>query len=160
MFDRLLEACAALAAFILAAIVAGIAVNVFTRNVLGAPIYGLLDLVEYGLLLVTFLGAPWVLRQGAHVVVDLLIGALPPAPARFLARAMAAVGLCATLVLIWYAWEAVSISFARGSAIRTAFVTPEWIVLSVLPLTFILMACEFTRQIFHPLTRGAAKTGL
>ncbi len=160
MFDRLLEACAALAAFILAAIVAGIAVNVFTRNALGAPIYGLLDLVEYGLLLVTFLGAPWVLRQGAHVVVDLLIGALPPAPARLLARAMAAVGLCATLVMIWYAWEAVSVSFARGSAIRPAFVTPEWIVLSVLPLPFSLMACEFARQIFHPLTRGAAKTGL
>ncbi|NNE52782.1 MAG: TRAP transporter small permease [Sulfitobacter sp.] len=160
MFDRVLNACATLAALILAAIVVGIAMNVVLRNAFGAPIYGLLDLVEYGLLLVTFLGAPWVLSQSAHVVVDLVTGALPASKARILARLMALVGLLASLLMIWYAWEAAAISFARGSKIRTAFIIPEWWVLSVMPLAFTLIAAEFARQILHPPTRGDAQSGL
>lgn len=160
MFDRLLQACAALAALILAAIVIGISLNVLLRNLFGAPIYGLLDLVEYGLLVVTFLGAPWVLSQSAHVVVDLVTGALPHAAARQLARAMSAVGLVATLVMVWYALQAVTTSYARGSMIRTAFDTPEWWVLSVMPVAFLLIAAEFLRQIVHPPSRGDAQAGL
>lgn len=160
MFDRLLTACAALAALILALIVAGITLNVLMRNLLGTPIYGLLDLVEYGLLLVTFLGAPWVLSQSAHVVVDLVTGALPTPIATQLARLMALVGLVASLVMVWYAWEAAATSFARGSKIRTAFVTPEWWVLSVMPFTFCLIAAEFARQILRPGRRGDNQSGL
>ena len=160
MFDRVLNACAAVAALILAAIVIGIALNVVLRNAFGAPIYGLLDMVEYGLLLVTFLGAPWVLSQSAHVVVDLVTGALPPAQARLLARLMAIVGLLASLVMIWYAFEAAQTSYQRGSMIRTAFIIPEWWVLSVMPFAFCLIAAEFARQIIRPPSRGDAQSGL
>ncbi|MDF1727572.1 MAG: TRAP transporter small permease [Sulfitobacter sp.] len=160
MFDRLLTACAGLSALVLAAITAGIAINVVLRNLFGAPLYGLLDLVEYGLLLVTFLGAPWVLRQSAHVVVDLVTGALPPGPTRLLARAMAVVGCAASVLMIWYSWQAAATSFARGSMIRTAFVTPEWWVLSVMPLSFALLSLEFARQVINPPTRRGSETGL
>ena len=160
MFDRLLYGCAALAAVILAAVVAGIAGNVFMRNALGIPIYGLLDLVEYGLLLITFLGAPWVLSQSGHVVVDLVTGALPGAVARPLARVVSALGLAVTLVMIWYAWTAAATSQARGSMIRTAFDTPEWWVLSVMPFCLCLIAAEFLRQIVRPPVRRGPQPGL
>lgn len=160
MFDVIQRACAAVAALILAAIVAAIAVNVVLRNLLDAPIYGLLDLVEYGLLLFTFLGAPWVLSRSAHVVVDLVTGALPERGARVLARAMALVGCVISVLVVYYAWQAAAASHARGSMIRTAFVVPEWWVLSVMPVAFVLIALEFARQVVHPPGRRTGQAGL
>ncbi len=160
MWDLLLKTFAAVAATLLAGIVLGISANVVLRNLFDAPIYGLLDLVEYGLLLVTCLGAPWVLSQGAHVVVDLVTGAVPEQIARVLSRVTATLGCGVALVMVWYSVEAARISFGRGSMIRTAFVIPEWWVLSVMPLTFGLIAGEFLRQILHPHGRRADRSGL
>lgn len=160
MFDRLLRLCAGLAGAILTAIVAGIAVNVVMRNLVGAPIHGLLDLVEYGLLLVTLLGAPWVLSRNAHVVVDLVTGALPQRAAARAARTTAAIGCAVALVMVWYGAQAALTSFSRGSVIRTAFDVPEWWLLSVLPVAFSLIAAEFFRQILRPAPPRDEHSGL
>ncbi len=160
MFDRILRGCAAIAGAILAAIVAGIALNVVMRNVFGAPIFGLLDLVEYGMLLVTLLGAPWVLSQSAHVVVDLLTGALPDRVALRTARATAGLGCAVSLIMVWYGARAAITSFSRGSVIRTAIDVPEWWVLSVLPCAFALIAAEFLRQMIRPRLRADDRAGL
>ncbi len=160
MFDRVLKVCAGLAGAILAAIVAGIALNVVMRNVVGAPIFGLLDLVEYGLLLVTLLGAPWVLSQSAHVVVDLVTGSLPDPLARLAARVVAGLGCAVSLVMVWYGAQATLTSYGRGSVIRTAFDVPEWWVLSVLPVSFALIASEFLRQMIRPARSAKTQSGL
>jgi TRAP-type C4-dicarboxylate transport system permease small subunit len=152
-----LFAWAAAAAFGLTA--ALISVNVALRNFAGTTIYGLLDAVEYGLLAATFLGAPWVLSQGAHVTVDLVTAALPARRAAALARATAAVGFVISAVFLWYALEAATTSAARGSMIRTSFVIPEWWVLSIAPVAFALIAAEFLRQTIRPAGRGG-HTGL
>ena len=160
ILDRVLMGCAVLSGAILAAIAAGIALNVLLRNGFGLPIYGLLDLVQYGLLVVTFLGAPWVLWQQAHVAVDLVTGALPVSVARPLARITAGIGLAASVVAMRYGIEAAAVSFGRGSMIRAAFAVPEWLVLSVMPLGFGLLALEFLRQALRGPVRVTGLQGL
>ncbi len=160
MFDRILFAFAAFAGAILAAIVTAISVNVVLRNLMGTPIHGLLDLVEYGLLVVTFAGAPWVLSQSAHVVVDLVTGALPEAPKRILARVVAFIGCVLAAALTYYALQAMLVSYGRGSMIRTAFTIPEWWVLAVMPASFLLITFEFARQLVTPPQAAQEKTGL
>lgn len=160
MLDRILYAGAALAGAILAAIVVAISINVILRNFMGAPIRGLLDLVEYGLLVVTFAGAPWVLSKNGHVVVDLVTGALPDASAEKLARVVAVIGCALAAILTYYAAQAMLVSYGRGSMIRTAFTVPEWWVLSVMPTSFLLITLEFARQVITPPERGVEKIGL
>jgi TRAP-type C4-dicarboxylate transport system permease small subunit len=160
VFDTLLRGCAAAAGVILAAIVAGIVINVVLRNAFDTPIHGLLDLVEYGLLLITFLGAPWVLSQGAHVAVDLVTSALPRRIARTVARGTALIGCVVSVILVYYSCEAAFTSFQRGSMIRTAIDVPEWWVLSVMPVTFGLISLEFFRQIVHPRDHASDHSGL
>ncbi|TDK47430.1 TRAP transporter small permease [Antarcticimicrobium luteum] len=160
LFDGVLKACAALAGTIFAAIAAMISVNVVLRNLFGSPVYGLLDAVEYGLLVATFLGAPWVLWKRGHVTVDLVTAALPGRLAAPLARLTALIGLAACAALVRYAGEAALISAQRGSMIRTAFVIPEWWVLAVAPLGFALLALEFLRQMVGRADRGRITAGL
>lgn len=160
LFDSVLMVCAALAGTIFAAIAAAISVNVVLRNLFGSPIYGLLDAVEYGLLVATFLGAPWVLWKRGHVTVDLITAALPARLAGPLGRLTALIGLAACLALMRYAGEAVLISAQRGSMIRTAFIIPEWWVLAVAPVGFALLALEFLRQMVGATDRSRATAGL
>ncbi|MEY8840074.1 TRAP transporter small permease [Cribrihabitans sp. XS_ASV171] len=159
-FDMILLACAIFAATVFGATAVLISVNVVLRNLGGTTIFGLLDAVEYGLLAATFLAAPWVLRQKAHVSVDLITSALPDLPRRRLAQAIAIIGFAVALVFTRYAAEAAWSSAARGSMIRTAFTIPEWWVLSIAPLAFTLICIEFLRQVIEPGNRAEKATGL
>lgn len=163
-FDRsfgiLLTGLAVLSAAILAAITLVIPLNVLLRN-LGMPvIYGALDAIEYGLMAAAFLGAPWVLRQNAHVQVDLITHGLPPRSRRKVILAACLLGAATCAVLGWAGLQALMQSFARGSMVRTAFTFPEWWTLTVLPLSMALCTLEFLRKIFCPATEDTPLSGL
>jgi TRAP-type C4-dicarboxylate transport system permease small subunit len=160
LFDRLLTALAWTAGAIAVAIVIAICLNVALRNILGETIYGLFDAIEYGMLAMTFLAAPWVLSKNAHVTVDLISRGLPPGPGRVLARVTNLIGCVVALVFLIYAFQAMTTSMARGSMIRTAFTIPEWWTLSVAPLSFALICVEFLRQAIWPPARPMTETGL
>lgn len=159
-FDRLLTLLAWLAGAIVVAIVVAICLNVALRNIAGETIYGLFDAIEYGILAVTFLAAPWVLSKNAHVTVDLISRGLPERPSRQLARITSLIGCAVSLVFLIYAFQAMSTSMTRGSMIRTAFTIPEWWTLSVVPLSFALIAVEFLRQAIWPSVRASTEAGL
>jgi TRAP-type C4-dicarboxylate transport system permease small subunit len=163
-FDRsfgiLLTGLAVLSAAILAAITLVIPLNVLLRN-LGLPvIYGALDAIEYGLMAAAFLGAPWVLRQNAHVQVDLVTHGLPPRARRKVVLAACLLGAATCAVLGWAGLQALMQSFARGSMVRTAFTFPEWWTLTVLPLSMALCTLEFLCKIFRPATEDVPLSGL
>lgn len=160
LLDACLGLCAGIAAAILAAIALGISVNVALRNLTDGSLYGILDLVEYGLLAATFLGAPWVLARNAHVTVDLVTASLPERIARPLARVVAALGLTVSAVFLYYAVEAAAISAGRGSMIRQAFTLPEWWTLAAAPVGFALICAVFLRQLFTPPETGRGTSGL
>ncbi|NRG17773.1 TRAP transporter small permease [Rhizobiales bacterium] len=159
-FDRLLVALAALAGAIFAAIALLIPVNVVLRNAFDTSIYGLLDAIEYGLLAATFLAAPWVLAKNAHVTVDLLVSSLRPGARRIADMAVNLMGAAVSAVFLWYALEALGLSYSRGSMIRTAFIIPEWWTLTVAPLSMALIFVEFLRKLARPASGQRAATGL
>jgi TRAP-type C4-dicarboxylate transport system permease small subunit len=105
------------------------------------------EISEYLLYLSTLSGAPWVLRQGAHVAVDVVLRSVPPAWGRGLERLGALTGLSICAVLGWYgalaAWDA----FGTGSLIFKQLVVPEWPLLAVFPVTTTLLAVEFLAQL-------------
>ena len=61
LFDALLESMGALAAFLLALITVGITAEIFIRGFNLGSLPWIIEAVEYSLLGVTFLSAPWVL---------------------------------------------------------------------------------------------------
>ncbi|SFP96656.1 TRAP transporter small permease [Tranquillimonas alkanivorans] len=160
LFEALLRACAVVSGLVFASAAILISLNVVLRNVGGVTLFGLLDAVEYGLLLATFLGAPWVLSKNAHVTVDLVTGALPERLSEPLSRVTALIGFLICASLLWYATDAALASATRGSMIRTAFTIPEWWVLSVLPVSLALMCVEFLRQAAAPRSGARQATGL
>lgn len=144
LYDRLLEAMAVLAAAILTADALLITADVATRNLnLGFGIPGVIELTEYGLYLVTVLAAPWALKLGAHVTVEIVVDAVPPAAARAAEKLANLVGLGVSLVLIYAGSLAAWKAFDGGRLVYKTFIFPEWWLLIALPLCALILAIEF-----------------
>lgn len=148
---------AAVAGLILAAIVTVLVVNVATRLVAGVNIHGMVDGIEHGLMVATFLAAPWVLMKNAHVSVDLVPRALGPVGRRRLSLLTDLFGAVLSLVLCWASAQALAISFARGAVTRGVLDIPEWLLLAAPAVGSALLAAEFLRR---ALSRHGGDLGL
>ena len=122
-----------------------------------------IDVAEYGLYLMTFLGAPWVLRQGGHIAIDLLVEQLSPATQMRLTVFTNIMGVLVSTDLFFYSCRVWWTSFRENVLIYETFVFPEWTLLSVSPITFFLMTIILCRRVYHPTgdcAHNKAKSGL
>lgn len=152
-FGRLLGACAGLAALLLLAMVVGITADIVGRNALGRGLRGIDEISEYALYLMTALTAPWLLRRGQHVRVDLMLVALPARVGWAVEIVGDAVGLATALAFAWFGAAAAADSLASGSLVMKTFIFPEWWVLVPLPVAMALVAIEFAFRL-ERLARG------
>ena len=109
---------------------------------LGA-IWWLHEAVEYALYVGVFIGAPWVMQQGAHVRVDVFASALPQRAAVQLERLLDCfgVGLCG--LLCFYGARAAIWEFEDGTLPDKDLRIANWYMLAVFTISFFLLAVEF-----------------
>ncbi len=143
LYGRLLNALALGAAVLLFALVAGITTDIFLRNLFVVTIRGIDEMSEYALLLMTLMTAPWLLRTGQHVRLDLLLVMVP----RIVAWAIEIVGdltgIAVTLTLAWFGFASAMDSRQMGALVMKAWVFPEWWLLIGFPICMTLLAIEF-----------------
>jgi TRAP-type C4-dicarboxylate transport system permease small subunit len=153
LYGRFLTGLALLAAWLVLAMVGLITLNVVMRN-LEVGVIGWTDEVsEYALYAITLLAAPWLLRLGAHVRVDIVLTSLKPAAGWALEIVADSLGLLVSFALAGYGVAAALQSQATLSVTVKSLVFPEWWVLAPLPLAFLLLAVEFVFRL-HQLVNG------
>lgn len=149
-FARVYDILAALAALILLAMVVVVTADIVLRNVARVGFPWANEVTEYALYVITLLTAPWLLRRGQHVRIDMMLVLVPPRVAWLCEAAADILGFAACLVLIWYG-ASMTIQSARLSSLTIKnLVFPEWWLLWPLPLCFGLLALEFAFR-FHRL---------
>jgi len=146
-YAKLLAAFGLLAGIVIAAIAVMISLDVVIRNLGIGNFPWLLEVAEYALYFSTFLAAPWVLRLGAHVRVDLVLGSVAPPVARVLELLADAVGLAICLILLRYGFLAAIDSFAVDARFDKELVVSEWWLLMAIPVSSALLAVEFVLRI-------------
>lgn len=159
-FGKVLEALALLASLALLAMVAIICGDVLTRNVAvpGLPrgiawSNEISELLLYGM---TLAAAPWLLRQGRHIRVDIVLRALPKRAAYACEWIADGLGFACCLWLVFYAASATQKSWASDALSIKTLVMPEWWILVPLPICFLLLAIEF---VFRMRRLKQAETG-
>ena len=145
-FGKLLEALALLGCAVIFLMTLMICADVLLRNVRLVPgVYGIAwanEVSEAMLYLVTMLIAPWLLRQGQHIRVDIVLRAVPPRLGWVFEWIADSLGLVCCLVIAWYGAGAALASFKSGALSIKTLVTPEWWMLAPLPFAFLLLAIE------------------
>ena len=145
-FGRLLAALAVLGCALLAAMLAIIVADVALRNLAipGLP-RGLAwsnEISELLLYLITLSVAPWLLRQGQHIRVDIVLRAVPPRLGWVFEWIADAMGFACCAVIACYGAVATMKSYQSGALSIKTLVTPEWWMQAPLPIAFLLLSIE------------------
>lgn len=156
-YGRFLASLALLGCAILMAMMFIIVGDVALRNI---PFPGLPrglawsnEISELMLYLITMCVAPWLLRQGQHIRVDIVLQALPPQLAWSLEWVGDLIGLVCCLAIAWFGTQAAWSSYLSGAVNIKTLVTPEWWALAPLPLVFVLLGIEMIFRMIR-LQRG------
>lgn len=143
VFGRLLDAFAIAAALILLGMVVLVTTDILLRNSGGGGFVWSNEVSEYALYAITLLTAPWLLRRGQHVRLDLVLIMVPPRIAWLMEAIGDLIGFVTCLVLLRYGLAMTTESWRLGSITIKNLYFPEWWLLAPLPLTFLLLAVEF-----------------
>ncbi len=156
LFGKLLEVLAAVACALIFMMMMMICIDVLLRNVALIPsMRGLEwsnDLTEAMLYLITMLAAPWLLRRGQHIRVDIVLRVIPKRAAWYCEWVTDVLALVCCLVMVNYGARMALASFKSGALTIKSSVTPEWWLLAPLPIAFALLAIEVLfrmRRLLH-----------
>src|SRR5262245_32960523 len=142
-FGKLFDALAAAAALILLAMVVMVTADILLRNLTRAGFPWANEVSEYALYGMTLLTAPWLLRRGQHVRIDLLLSAVPARVAWLMEAVGDLIGFLVCVVMVRYGYHMAADSFRLGSLTIKNLVFSEWWLLAPLPIAYALLAFEF-----------------
>jgi TRAP-type transport system small permease protein len=154
VFGRLFDALAVAAALILLAMVIVVTADIVLRNTVAMGFSWANEVSEYALYLMTLLTAPWLLRRGQHVRLDIILTLVPPRVAWLMEAVGDLLGFAVCVVLIRYGVAMTYDSWRLGAITIKNLVFAEWWLLAPLPVTFALLAIEFVFR-FDRLLKGA-----
>jgi TRAP-type C4-dicarboxylate transport system permease small subunit len=122
------------------------------RAITGTSQLWVIEVSEYSLLYITFLGAPYLLEQNRHVMLDLLYNSLSGLRRRLAALVNAVLGLALCVVLTVVGILVVLDQIDSGVR-ETTVMAPHsfWLTLA-LPLGMALMSFQFLDQAVRAVT--------
>ena len=145
IYDRLISALAVLAGVIVVLIFVAVVYDALLRDFGLQPTTWAVPLSEFGLLYITMLAAPWVLRSKGQVVVESLRLLLPRRGRVWLERATYALCIAACATITWFSIVEAIDAIRRDDMERLAIDIPLWLAYAPLVIGFFLLGCEFVR---------------
>ncbi len=142
-FNRFLRFLIALVAASIGLFAVLIPLNLLLIKANWGAIWWLHEAVEYALYVGIFIGAPWVLQQGAHVRVDVFSSALPHGIAVQLERLLDCFGAGLCGLLCYYGARAALWEFEDGTLPDKDLRIANWYMLAVFAASFFLLMVEF-----------------
>lgn len=149
LFSRINLVCAALGAALLFGVAAIICFEVTVRAVGGASRLWVIEVSEYALLFITFLGAPYLLEKNKHVVLDLLYNRLTGIPKSVIRFINASLGFFACAVVTYVGIGVVAEQYMVGVREVTVMRPLSWWITAAFPLGTGLMTIQFADQMLR-----------
>ncbi|MBU0643817.1 MAG: TRAP transporter small permease [Alphaproteobacteria bacterium] len=115
----------------------------FSRKLGGRGLEWLNEGAEYGLYAGVFLSSAWVLYKGAHVRVDIILTALPARIGAKVERAIDLSGALLCLLMAYFGAKGTFSSYIFWSLPDKDLQVPNWIVLGIFTVSFVMLAIEF-----------------
>jgi len=125
--------------------------EIIMRYFIEKPQVWTVDVTEYILFLVAFLGAPWLLKKGGHVGVDIVVERLSWRTRTYFNILAAAIGIFVSGVISWVALAETWASYQSGILVIKTLSVQKYYFLFFISLGYFLLLIEFGRQFFQHL---------
>lgn len=147
-YDWLVYGLAIVAGLVLAMIFVFVLMDAILRDLLISPPPWSGPANEYGLLYVTMLTAPWLVRTRGHVLLEVVRRMLPANYALMLERLVYAFCICVCLVLAWHAVNLFVEAWVSGEEDHRGIDIPRIWLYGPPAIAFPLLVIEFARYLF------------
>lgn len=146
-YNALITALAALAGVAVVVAFVMIVVDVTIRTAGERPPGYTIAVVEYSLLYITMLAAPYLVRRKGHVYIDALSSRLPPAPQWVVQKLAYLISIVSSLVFTWYSVQLLLEAITTGRLEERGVDMPLWLLYLPIPIGFTLVAVELSRYL-------------
>jgi len=154
LFDKFLLVLFWLAGGLLMFATVGTCIDVILRYSLNRPIHWMLEITEYIMLYIPFLGAALVLKEEGHIRVDLLINRFSPKKKTWINIITSLVGGIVMLIYTVFGLQVTLDAFKRGTPSLESLRTPVFLIIMIIPIGSFFFTIQFVRQMagyFHKL---------
>lgn len=144
----LMSTCGAVGALTFGLMALLIGCDVILRNLGLNWLPSSVEISEYMLMIATFVAAPWLLYQGGHIRIDVLVSKMPRLTAQLCEVLCNFIGAVVCAVLAWQSLLVALDAAAQGNLVFKEIIFPEWWL--NLPLLFgaTLLCIEFLRRLY------------
>ena len=123
--------------------------DVIMRYVFNRPIAWAVEGTEYGLVLIAFLAAGWLLREKGHTNIDIIVVYFGASTQRHLNIVTNILGAIICLIIAFYSAQATWDQFQRGVLLAKAVEIPKAYLFFVIPLGTFLLSMQFLRNAYE-----------
>lgn len=148
-YTSFLDICGKIAGVCIASITFVACLEIFIRILGFGSLPWSIEVIEYLLFATTFLAAPWVLHQGAHVSVNLVVEALSPGVRKIVGVVVESIGFMIAMYFIYYGLITTIASRDRGLMLYKNLSLSEWPFLAIIPLCGTMLAIEFVLRLWR-----------
>jgi TRAP-type C4-dicarboxylate transport system permease small subunit len=156
LFDKAIEVMAALAGVILLFITAAVCYTIGMRFLFTKTTIWIMQTTEYALLWIVFLATTWLLREGGHVITEIVYAHLNTKTKRSLDCVMFVVGGFTCAIMVYFGSLYMYECIKGGVTDVRAVTVPKWAVFSIIPVGSILLTIQFFRMAWSRFTNGEA----
>ena len=146
IFDYVINLFFLLGIVVLVAVWGIVCVDVVMRYLLNSPIMWGVEATEYGLVLLTFLGTTWLLREKKHTSIDIVVNHLTPSAQRVMTITTYILGAIICSVIAFYTALVTLDQVQRNVLLTKAVEIPQAYLFVIIPLGSFLLAIEFLRE--------------
>jgi len=148
-YDAVVYGMAIVAAFLMAAMMVIITLDVIFRNLGYQSSSHFFTFTEYALLIVPCLGAPWLAREKGHIYVEILLNSLPTGARRVMTWGIGVFCIAVCLTIAWYGFQVTINDYLQAEKDVRSLDMPRWMLVLWIPLSFLMMAIEFARFLWR-----------
>jgi TRAP-type C4-dicarboxylate transport system permease small subunit len=148
-FDALMSAFCSAFAIAFGFFTLMVCIDIVCRRFGIASMPWLVEVIEYVMYGGTFLAAPWVLRQGEHVRVDLVLSSVPKQVAIRLEQVVDALGFFVSTVMSFYGVALLVDAYRANFVQFKNLAVHEWILILPLAVGCAMLAVEFLLRFFR-----------
>ena len=148
IFDRVMNGMVYLAGIFIVLILLLVLYEVLMRYFFGLGQGWTIRIVEVTMLYVAFLSVAWLLKNHKHVTAELLYEQLNTKAKLYLDTFVSIIGIFVCLVMTYYSGVATVDNIARGILDESTLRLPRGIIISIMPLGFLMLTIEYARQFY------------
>jgi C4-dicarboxylate transporter DctQ subunit len=144
--DTIIRVMAGLSNVIIVYLMLSVCTDVVLRFFFNRPQAWIVEISEYLLLYVTFLGAAWVLKNEGHVIVDILLTRVSPKANAVLGILSSIIGIFVCLIIFWFGSIETVYHFKRGVLNPSILEFPKAPLLAIIPFGSFFFMLQFIRR--------------